>query len=389
MRKILSILFLFCFFNAGAQPLGPDATISLLTCDEGTELYSLFGHSALRVEDPSSHLDIVCNWGVFEFGESEFDFAVKFAKGRLRYVLMLEEFQSFEFQYDYEKRGMRQQVLNLSAEQKRKMWELILENNMPENRAYRYDFFYDNCASRIRDLLEKVCGEDLQWHNHEDAGQLTFRNIIDKNLVTQPWSDVGIDLALGAKIDVNVTNRELMFLPEYMEEIFAQSKLNGRGLVASDSVLKEFPVVKSETSFIKRPGFVFWTVLLLGVAMLFFRLDLSSRIYDGFFFTAMGLAGVVVLLLWFATDHQGTKLNYNLLWANPIHFIIPVIMIFRKRRNGLNKLFLVFACFYFALFLFWFVLPQEYNPAFKPLILALGLRYYYWFRRTKSASVSA
>ena len=136
-------------FLAYSQPLSSEAKISLITCDPGNEIYSLHGHSAIRVQDPSSNMDLICNWGVFDPGDSELDFSISFAKGKMDYLLDLQSFASFKLLYEMEQRGMREMELNLTETQKKQMWEYILQNNMPENRAYRYDFFFANCANNI------------------------------------------------------------------------------------------------------------------------------------------------------------------------------------------------------------------------------------------------
>jgi hypothetical protein len=287
-----------------------------------------------------------------------------------------------------EQRGMREMELNLTETQKKQMWQYILQNNMPENRAYRYDFFFDNCATLIRDLLVKVYGDSLVFYEHPQAGKYSFRNLIDENLAIQPWSDFGIDLGLGAKTDKKISNTQMMFLPLKMEEIIGESEVSGKPLVAERNVLLNYPDLRKKPSLLTTPSASFWALLLLGAAILFFRFDLGARIFDGLFFTVLGLAGVVVMFLWFGTEHTTTDENYNLFWANPIHFILPLLLIFSKWRANFNRVFLFLSLFYFGFILFWFFLPQDLHSATRPLILTIGLRYYYWFRKTKSAAVT-
>lgn len=384
----LKFILVFAFLLGGStvgrsQILSERSSISLLTCDEGSELHTLFGHSALRVVDPASGMDIVFNYGLFNYGESDLEFALTFAQGKLDYYLGVEDFQNFTYEYNYYKRGVREQVLNLPLEGKQKIFNALQNNYLPENRAYRYDFFFDNCATRIRAIIDSTFKKEVAWVEHPDANQYTYREIIDRNLVVQPWSDYGIDLALGAKIDVKVSNENLMFLPKYMEEIFAQSTINGQPLVKETNMIYAFDLADQKVSFWRTPSFLFWGLLIFAMLFSFLERQAVMRYFDSLFFTVMALGGIIVLLLWFATDHAATKVNYNLLWANPIHFVIVFALIKKKYRIKWGGLFRVLMFFYFALFLLWFILPQSFHPATRPLILIMGIRYYYWYAHSR------
>ncbi|MFT7611368.1 MAG: hypothetical protein ACI9J3_000311 [Parvicellaceae bacterium] len=384
MRIFIVILLGFIAHLGLSQPLSSEAKFSLITCDAGSEVYSLHGHSAMRVQDPASNLDKVFNWGMFDPGESQVEFTIMFAQGKLDYFLDVQPADYFLFEYKVSERSVRQIELNLTGDQKTKLWQLLLDNDTPANRMYRYDFFFDNCATKIRNILEEIYGESFQWAKHKDAGELTFRNTIDVGLESQPWSDFGIDLGLGSKIDRRASNAELLFLPFYLEEAVLASKIGDQKIAKSQELILDFPKHTTESSVINNPTFVFWTIMIIAALLVFFKLDLASRIFDGFFMTLMAIAGFIILFLWFGTEHTTTDSNYNIIWANPVHLIIPLLMVFKKFRKKLHKLFLVLAIFYFAFFLFWILFPQEFNSAAKPLILAIGIRYYYWFTRTKS-----
>ena len=155
--------------------------------------------------------------------EEQFDFGYQFAKGKLKYYMAIQPFHVFVSQYKDYNRGVSEQVLLLNNSQKQLLYEKLLINYLPENRVYKHDFFYDNCSSRIRDILQDVFGGQLLLHQHKDAKKQTFREIIDFNLAPQPWLDLGIDLVLGSRIDVRANNHHLMFLPKYLEQIFDSS----------------------------------------------------------------------------------------------------------------------------------------------------------------------
>jgi hypothetical protein len=179
--KMKKLTILMIFLISGTYGImsqeGPAADIYLLTCGPGTETYSIYGHSALRIVIPERNYDQVYNWGVFDFATP--NFVWKFAKGRLQYMLGVYSYDSFLREYDSEKRWVISQKINLSVEEKQELFNLISVNLRPENIKYRYDFFYDNCSTRIRDLLEKASGGNLIYPDDESKKNLpTFRELI-------------------------------------------------------------------------------------------------------------------------------------------------------------------------------------------------------------------
>ena len=191
MRKLIlvSIFVIGIPFFSLAQALSERASISLLTGSPGTELYSTFGHSAIRVHDPSTGMDIVFNYGTFDFNTP--NFYLKFAQGKLNYKLSIETFEQFRAGFIYENRSVVEQKFNLTQTQKNLLFALLEQNYLPENRFYKYDFFFDNCATRIRDLMITAFGEDFQYQYPEEwkNSGLTFRNLIDMYLTNHHWSD--------------------------------------------------------------------------------------------------------------------------------------------------------------------------------------------------------
>jgi hypothetical protein len=214
VKKYLLIISFFISFFSSAQTDSSRSCglqISLLTCTPGEELYSTFGHSAFRVVDSSTSTDIVFNYGTFDFYDP--DFYEKFIKGKLLYFVAIDSLQSFLLEYEYFKRGVTEQVLNLSCTEKQNMLAALYENAKEENKYYRYDFNYDNCTTRLRDILEKITGQKLQTKNILPHSNTTFRNLIHfyLNRGGQQWSKLGIDILLGSPLDKKVTNSEAMF----------------------------------------------------------------------------------------------------------------------------------------------------------------------------------
>lgn len=381
-KLILTYPFIYSFiFLANAQ----DYQISLLTCDPGDQLYSAFGHSAIRVLDKENNQDIVFNYGTFDFNTPFF--YVKFTQRTLDYMLSVSTYERFLYEYNYFNRNVREQVLDLNPEQTRQLVQFLQVNYLPENRFYRYDFFYDNCATRIRDAFETILGKNLDWNEDPNPEQKTFRNLIDEYVHPLPWADFGIDLALGAVIDVDAKEREKQFLPDYMEAAFARAQIVGDGptrpLVKSNHVVLEFPDRTSQMDFFN--PYVVWWLFAIGTMILTFFGYKKNRLFKGFditFFTVLGLLGLLIVLLWFFTFHSQTKSNWNILWAFPGHLVLA-FGLFRGSIKPWVKKYLLFALVMANLALvFWIFGGQSFHPSIIPLILVILLRtnflYYNW-----------
>ena len=356
--------------------------ISVLTCDPGNEIYSLFGHSALRIKNPVNGQDLVVNWGLFEFSESQFQFGYDFAKGRLKYYMGIQLMSNFITEYRRSKRGIREQVLNLSNQEKNQIIQLLEENYKPENRKYKYEFFYDNCSSRLRDIIKKVFGENINFYQSPKSNKFTFRETIHLYLESFPWLKLGIDLVLGKKIDKLVSNENLMFLPLNVEEIFDKSLVENnesiKNLVKSKNTLIESFENKNKLNNI---GFYSWILLAITLLLIVFKLDKALGVWSSLNLFIIGLLGIVLVFMWIGTDHNATKMNFNLLWASPFHFILIFCLIKESWNNFTYWYLLLSLILIFTTILFWFTLTQEFNSFVKPIILELVIIYYYYFKK--------
>ena len=356
--------------------------ISVLTCDPGNEIYSLFGHSALRIKNSVNGQDLVVNWGLFEFSESQFQFGYDFAKGRLKYYMGIQLMSNFITEYRRSKRGIREQVLNLSNQEKYQIIQLLEENYKPENRKYKYEFFYDNCSSRLRDVIKKVFGENINFYQSPKSNKFTFRETIHLYLESFPWLKLGIDLVLGKKIDKLVSNENLMFLPLNVEEIFDKSLVQNnesiKNLVKSKNTLIESFENKNKLNNI---GFYSWILLAITLLLIVFKLDKALGVWSSLNLFIIGLLGIVLVFMWIGTDHNATKMNFNLLWASPFHFIL-IFCLIKESWNNFTYWYLILSLILiFTTILFWFTLTQEFNSFVKPIILELVIIYYYYFKK--------
>ena len=377
MKKLFLLFSLLSFYLSLPAQDSCGLRVSLLTCTPGQELYSTFGHSALRVVDSIKSYDTIFNYGTFDFYDP--GFIGKFVKGRLLYFVSTDGLNSFLEEYEYFKRGVTEQVINLSCEQKEKLVAALFENAKEENKYYRYDFNYDNCTTRLRDMVEKASGDMFNSKNILPKPNTTFRNLIHIYLDRggQQWSKLGIDMLLGKPMDKVVTNREAMFLPDYLLIAFDSSKLNGKPVVAEKKIiLDHFDDYKNKS--ITTPLLVFGILFLFITAISIFASHLWRvflKVFDILFFAIVGLIGMLILFMWFGTDHAMCRDNFNLLWALPTHFVIAFFL-FSKKSWVSN--YLRFILFYtIALLLAWFFLPQQFNTALLPVVGIILVRSLY------------
>ena len=351
-------------------------TISLITCGPGNELYSTFGHSAIHISDRTSGLDKVYNYGTFDFDTP--NFYVKFSRGQLDYFLNVTDFGRFVRSYQREGRWVYRQELNLTQAQKEELFAFLENNAKAENKFYKYDFFYDNCSTRIRDVLEDVLGESLVYPKMESDTTATFREMIELYLTKLPWSDLGIDLALGMPCDHEADYRQKMFLPDYLKSHFDEARIMDGGalipLVKKEGiVLAEHPsLAMVEPNSI---NWIFW--VLMGICFLtgLFVSPQKMKWFDVTFFLLTGILGIFITLLWFATEHSTTKWNLNLIWALPT-WIWGAILLIRNKPS--SKFFKIHSIIAFTIMVFWVVIPQSFHAAVIPIILALAARSWSW-----------
>ena len=381
MKKFLfAFLFFISLLTSARDTCG--IRISLLTCTPGKELYSSFGHSALRVADSVNNYDLIFNYGTFDFFDP--DFYAKFVKGKLLYFVSIDSLNGFLTEYDYYKRGITEQAFNISCEEKRRLVTALFENAKEENKYYRYDFNYDNCTTRLRDMLEKAAGKQLETKNIvPNPGHTTFRDLIHSYLDNggQQWSKFGIDLLLGVPIDKKINNREAMFLPDYLMMALDSSALNGKPVVEEKKVLLDyFDAYKTKNSI---TPFLVFGVLFLALAVLSFltrrRWNVYFKIFDFFFFFTVGAIGIVIMFMWFGTDHAMCKNNFNLLWALPTH--LPVAFMLFNKKMWINTYFRFIFFYTIALLLAWFFLPQQFNTAFLFIVGIILIRSFYLSKR--------
>lgn len=380
MKLKLFILLLFlcsCFINAQKSQLSPQAEISVLTIGPGSSLNDSFGHSAFRVKDKEKYLDVVFNYGVYDFDTP--NFYLKFAQGKLNYKLATNEYLDFFKFYIAQNRTVKEQTLNLSQSEKLQLFDFLLNNTKPENKYYLYDFFYDNCATRIKDVINNGLNDHLIFSEPEGFTPKTFRQLIHSNLNQNSWGSFGIDIALGSVIDKKATDEEHMFLPKFIYTFFdtATFSNSGKPLVKQSRILFKKRNKSISSSFLTSPLMIFGVIGLLIIIITYrdYKNNKQSKWLDIVLFAITGFIGIFILLLWFATDHSATANNYNLLWAFPINLFV-IGQLYKKPTKKWFVKYLKFLVILLCLMtLHWIIGIQIFAIGLIPLLFALLVRY--------------
>lgn len=354
--------------------LSEQARISVITCGpDGNELYAAFGHSAIRVYDPQNQIDFAYNYGVFDFDQP--NFYLNFARGYLYYKLGVYYYPHFRDYYISHNRFIHEQILNLSQDQKQKVFDHLEWNAKPENQTYRYDYFYNNCATKIRDVFVETMGQDLKFDGSFIKSDYTIRELTDLYLDPQPWGDLGIDICLGLPMDKKASPYEYMFLPDYIEYSFDNATLNSQPIVKERIKVYEATPERKPFSFF-HPRMVFGVFLLLTAALSYYdwKRKTLSKWLDVILFSVVGWVGVLLLLLWIATDHQAAAMNFNLLWAFPFHAIAAIVLLKKQSPLWMINYFKATWMLLAATLLFWVMLPQQLNVFLIPIVITILIR---------------
>lgn len=359
----------------------PRATVSLLTCMEGSDIYELEGHTGLRVQFDNG-ADMTVNWGVFDFNSP--GFVYRFVKGETDYLAAAFPTSLFLQSYRHDGRAVFEQTLALDSLQTERLIELISENLLPENRVYRYNYVLDNCATRPLALIEKAVGDTLTLSSPRvpASERNTFRNAMRHFHANYPWYQFGIDTALGSGIDRTVSEREASFAPVMLADMLAGATFpSGAPVVSSSQWLVGGPDTPSAslgpTPTVLSPLFWGWVVFAIAftVTVLQMRgITRWGRWFDTIYFGIMGLEGLLLTFLIFVSVHEATSPNWLYLWLNPLCLIGAVAPWLKKGK----RLEFCYQSVNFALLIVLGVLfalgVQSPNPAFIPLMAASALR---------------
>ncbi|WP_420400321.1 DUF4105 domain-containing protein [Flagellimonas sp.] len=392
MSQMRLLVFLLIFFLlpggrllSQTPSLSENSQISLLTCAVGDELYSMFGHTAFRVQDSVLGIDVVYNYGTFDFNRP--NFYSNFVKGRLIYSLSRRSFDRFLFEYELEKRWVREQILDLSLEEKNQLLDFFETNYRPENRDYLYDPLLNNCSSITGVILKDQFGDALVLDDSHLDQKYTFRQLVRQNMDLNSWASFGIDVAFGSVVDRKATVQEHMFLPYYTMKQMRSTLKDGKPLLKRERTILDYTEITRSGFFPLSP--LFWFALLLLFTAIVTYLDhrhgTRSRWLDFTLFLLTGLIGTFLLILWLATDHTSTPWNFNVLWALPANLVAAYVFVFPQHLPSWFAKYLWAALALLGIMIIlWVVKVQIFSPVLIPLLLTLAIRYGYLLKFAKS-----
>lgn len=369
---------LLYIWMSGLRAAVPDDSmrISLLTCSPGEQIYAHYGHTALRVSRGMRGGDWIFNFGVFSFEEPHFLW--RFIKGDCRYMLWAMPYDLFYKDYEAQGLTIYEQKLNLTLGERHRLWEALKENARPENRAYLYNFFYDNCATRVRDRLEDALEGKPEYPPQPEPS--TFRQITRRFTADYPWAGLGNDLCLGAEADREIGARQEMFAPYYLMYYVS-------GAVVRDSCghvrrLAESPVVvlrggaQSAGKCLLTPAVVAWSLVAIVLLLSWWewRNGWCFWVIDVLAGLLVGGIGVVITFLMFFSIHPAVHANWQLWVFNPVQLLAMPWVVWcgiKRRRTSWHKWN---AAFLTLFLIFSTIIPQEFSAIVVPLAIILIIR---------------
>lgn len=353
--------------------------ISLITCGVGDELYSTFGHSAIRIVDNAFHTDFVYNYGMFNFSEP--NFYQKFLKGKLLYYVAKEDFNNFVANYEYDKRSVVEQVLDIDETQAMEVFNLLETNLLEENKYYKYDFLFDNCSTRIRDIFNKAFGPKLVYASVLKDNQVSYRSILNQYLANKPWERFGINLLLGARVDDNMTEQTAMFLPDMLHNALDQAKLDEKPIIAQRHVIVNTVV---DSSYV--PNGLMWLMVgIMVVTMMIFWLPIFKsmrKLWTFLLLLISGILGSLCLFMWLGTEHQSCRPNFNVFWALPLNLIVAFTI---SKVRTWHKIYAIAAIILIFVAIIIHLFGLQILPLFEILPFLIAMMYIY-ITLTKKAS---
>ena len=349
--------------------------ISILSIGEGPSLVDAFGHTAIRVKDAQLKNDIVFNFGVYDFNSP--NFYSNFVKGRPEYKLAIQNYSNLIQNYIRQKRYIVEHQLNLDQNSTKIIIDLLVEKlNDP---YYIYDYFRDNCTTRAADIVIDKTNNKFKDDKLESEAILTFRDLIHRKINENSWAALGIDLCLGAIIDKKINTRETFFLPENL--------MNYLDLYEGD-IIKRNIIYSPESEISYRENLpspllinLILSLIIVTITIFNFKSNKWNKSLDSLIFLISGSIGILIIYLWFFSNHFAGAQNFNFLWAFPLNFALIFAIYKNKIPNwsiGYIKLLIILII---LLFLHWTTGVQKYNLTLLPIFVALLIRYSFLVHR--------
>jgi len=383
MKKliILAVILAFCGTKTSSAQPADSADIYMITCAPGNASYSIYGHTALRIAIRGTSFDMVYNWGIFDFSTP--NFVYRFAKGKLDYMLGAYSYERFLEEYISEGRAVWSQKLNLTAAEKNRLFELVNENLKPENVKYRYDFFFDNCATRVRDIVAASATDSVIFPVRDK--KKSFRQLIDPYQKVLPWLDLGADMLLGLQADRKASAADEMFLPVFLRDNFAATRIIHDGVMEPltgpvDTVADLPPAALIVKPWI--PQAIFWMILLFALMVTFvFRKPSLVKVFDYLLFTIYSVIAVLLVFTNIFSEHDALHFNMLFLGINILIPVLAIMLVAGKKAVKMSRLTLTVSALWLPVSL---IAGQGINPALIPLVLIIMVRIFGHCRFGKS-----
>ena len=382
LKKILLILLSVFLLEIHAQENIeeiPQYEISILTIGPGNSLSDAFGHSGIRVIDRVNDYDIVFNYGVYDFNAP--NFYGNFVKGRPIYSLGINNFENFYRSYVNQSRQIIEQKLNLSEYKKRVLVNKLITNSKEENKDYEYNYFENNCSTKIGDIFNELLEEEIRNEgiNLDNINSNSYRKLVYQHVVPNSWAALGIDICLGSVIDKNITDQDELFLPYNLKLYFdklGNSNIKNGDLVETSILFGEYISYK-ETAFSPLYVLLIISLIIIVITFLDYLRITRSVFLDIIILLATGLVGLLLAYLCFFSNHIASAWNYNLLWAIPFNLILLFQLVKKKSNRWIISYLKINILMLLLMSLHWIVGIQVFNISLISLILALLIRYLY------------
>lgn len=325
-KKLLCLFFLFVSVLSFSQnsTLSKNSKVSIFTCGRGNELYTTFGHTAIRIKDEGINLDVVYNYGAFDFNTA--NFYLKFVKGDLQYFINATSYEEFIYEYQMEKREVVEQTLNFSLPQKQELFELLNTSLFSEERSYTYKFIDRNCTTMVVEKINKMLGKHLI--QKVDDKTITYRELLYPYFENHFYYKLGINIIFGAKTDAKA---EKLFLPSELMHSLNKAQINGKPVVTKTETIVVGEELESGFSFLNSIYFIALLLLILVITN-------NKKVFTTYLFLT-GLLGLFLSLVGLYSLHKEVLWNYNALLFNPLFVLLPFL-----KGNTLRKTISVCFC---------------------------------------------
>ena len=377
-NKVLLLFFFFLSsFSYSNEQDADRYSISILTVSPGKDLVDAFGHSGIRVIDRELNYDVVFNFGIYDFQAP--DFYSNFVKGRPIYSLGINNYNRFINNYKNQNRGVVEHKILISNNKKDNVIRLLFENSKQENKFYIYDYFNDNCSTKVADLFIENFNDEFNNSetNLSKKSKHSYRSLIYQMIPRNSWGSLGIDICLGSVIDQDINYRQTFFLPSKFGKFLDTIESENTQILESKLVLESLETSEESVLNVTSPMFILFFISILIILITFrdFKNDKQTKVLDILLISITSMIGLLISYLWFFSDHSAASQNYNILWASPLNSLLFIDLFTSKKR----KWILGYLKFIFLMLLLmishWILSVQTFNITLFSFIFALLIRY--------------